>query len=148
MNRLQERRKVINIYRLARKVGIDYINIDLMSGLPGQTVNSFVQTLQEILMLKPDTIHINSFWPISITPFARSGHQLTLTDLEKRRVMNKIGYQSISENCPYIIERDGLEKENIQIYNSSKFNSSLLGIGYGAFSHIRGRLHYIKKNRF
>ena len=41
-----------------------------------------------------------------------------------------------------------MEKENIQLFNSSKFNSSVLGLGWGALSHVRNYLHYAKNPNY
>lgn len=39
-----------------RKAGFDNVSVDLMFGLPGQSVNTWVQTLENVLNLKPDHI--------------------------------------------------------------------------------------------
>jgi oxygen-independent coproporphyrinogen-3 oxidase len=148
LNRPQEKRKVIEAFYMGRNVGIKYINIDLMVGLPGQTIKSFITTLEEILKLKPDTIHLNPFFPTSFTPFSLTGHRLKEEDIKLRTKMLEIGRQLIFAKYPYAIERDELEKENLQLFNSSKFNSSVLGLGWGALSHVRSHLHYLKYPNF
>lgn len=46
-------------YVQAREAGFDNINIDLMSGLPGQTLSSYEEGLHKVLGMKPD--HISSY---------------------------------------------------------------------------------------
>ncbi len=46
-------------YELARNEGFDNINIDLMSALPGQTPDSWEQTLRRVLEKKPE--HISAY---------------------------------------------------------------------------------------
>jgi oxygen-independent coproporphyrinogen-3 oxidase len=46
-------------YSQAREVGFDNINIDLMSGLPGQSMESWVCTLERVFGLKPE--HISAY---------------------------------------------------------------------------------------
>lgn len=46
-------------YADARECGFDNINIDIMSALPGQTVKSYMTTVQEICELKPE--HISAY---------------------------------------------------------------------------------------
>ncbi len=45
----------------ARQFGFDSINIDLIYGLPGQTISSFTETLQRVLELRPDRLAVYSF---------------------------------------------------------------------------------------
>ena len=144
MCRPQEEKEVFRCYHALRNAGIKYINIDLMVGLPGQTLNSFVITLKKILELKPDTIHLNPFFPACFTPFYRLGNKLSEREIVTRQKMLEIGRKIIDEIYPFAFEKDELEKENRQLFNSSKYNTSLLGIGWGAISHIRNFFHYGK----
>jgi len=148
LKRPQEKKLVLSVFRQAREIGIKYINIDIMAGLPYQTEASFISTLNEILKLRPDTIHTNPFFPTSFTSFSLSGRHLSRADIKKRAGMLKLGYSIIRKKCPQILERAGLEKENLQIYNSANFNSSLLGLGWGAISHVRSFLHYAKDREY
>lgn len=46
-------------YQMAKNVGFTNINIDLMSALPGQTMDSYESTLNKVLTLKPT--HISAY---------------------------------------------------------------------------------------
>lgn len=46
-------------FRLARKYGFDNINVDLISAIPRQTMESFEETLSTVISLKPE--HISSY---------------------------------------------------------------------------------------
>ena len=46
-------------YKLAREAGFDNINVDIMSALPGQTPDSYRQTVTKVLALKPE--HISAY---------------------------------------------------------------------------------------
>ena len=46
-------------FRLARMAGFDNINIDIMSALPGQSLESYGQTLDKVLALEPE--HISAY---------------------------------------------------------------------------------------
>lgn len=48
-----------NNYLLAREIGIDNINVDLMFGLPNQTLTDWKETLEEIAKLEP--AHISAY---------------------------------------------------------------------------------------
>ncbi len=52
--------QTIDAYRLAREVGFDNINMDLIIGLPGETKEDVANTLAELRKLAPDSITVHS----------------------------------------------------------------------------------------
>ncbi|MFH1329370.1 MAG: oxygen-independent coproporphyrinogen III oxidase [Actinomycetota bacterium] len=50
-----------DLYRRARAVEYESINLDLIYGLPGQTTRSFSRTLDRVLQLRPDRLAVYSF---------------------------------------------------------------------------------------
>ncbi|MBQ8748089.1 MAG: coproporphyrinogen dehydrogenase HemZ [Clostridia bacterium] len=48
-------------YDAARAVGIRHINVDLIAGLPGESTESFVSTVDRITALRPDNITVHTF---------------------------------------------------------------------------------------
>ena len=65
-------------YTAAKEVGFNNINIDLMFGLPGQTMNDFEETLQTIVSLEPQHLSFYSLTPCEDTPL---WNQLSLCEL-------------------------------------------------------------------
>ncbi len=59
LGRIHTYEKFLEEYDIARNVGFNNINIDLMSAIPDQTVESYVTTLQRIVKLKPE--HISAY---------------------------------------------------------------------------------------
>lgn len=51
--------KFIESYNMVREAGFDNVNIDLMSALPGQTMDSYKDTIEKIVALKPE--HISAY---------------------------------------------------------------------------------------
>jgi len=51
---------VIDAFNLAREIGFDNINMDLIAGLPGDTSESFEHSLKRVLELDPDNITVHS----------------------------------------------------------------------------------------
>jgi len=47
-------------YNLARKIGFDNINTDLIAGLPSDDVNSFKNTIDRIIELSPENVTVHS----------------------------------------------------------------------------------------
>lgn len=52
--------QVKEAFRLARAIGFDNINMDIILGLPGETKADVVHTIEEIKRLKPDSLTVHS----------------------------------------------------------------------------------------
>jgi oxygen-independent coproporphyrinogen-3 oxidase len=61
IGRRQGRDRTLEVYHGCRDAGFDGVNIDLVYGLPGQTRESFQQTLGEIIGLQPDRVACFSY---------------------------------------------------------------------------------------
>lgn len=51
---------IVEAYRLARTFDFESINTDLISGLPGDTLESFKHTIDEVLKLEPENITLHT----------------------------------------------------------------------------------------
>jgi oxygen-independent coproporphyrinogen-3 oxidase len=72
LSRIHTRDEFENSYMLARMEGFSNINIDLIYGLPKQTMETLMNTLDYVISINPDHI---SFYGLSIepnTPFGRN----------------------------------------------------------------------------
>jgi oxygen-independent coproporphyrinogen-3 oxidase len=52
--------QVISAFNLAREVGFDNINMDIILGLPGETESDVQHTIDEIVKLNPDSLTVHS----------------------------------------------------------------------------------------
>lgn len=52
--------QVVEAFRLARRVGFDNINMDIILGLPGETAEDVKATVEEITALSPDALTVHS----------------------------------------------------------------------------------------
>ena len=59
IGRIHDYAAFLETYRLAREAGFRNINIDLMAGLPGQSVDSYRKTLERVTALEPE--HISAY---------------------------------------------------------------------------------------
>ncbi|MGN0614078.1 MAG: coproporphyrinogen dehydrogenase HemZ [Porcipelethomonas sp.] len=50
----------INAYNTARELGFDNINMDLIAGLPGDSYDSFIRTLNRVMELDPESITVHT----------------------------------------------------------------------------------------
>ena len=59
LGRIHNWETFLQTWKLVRKTGFSNVNIDLMSALPGQTLESYENTLRKVLELKPE--HISAY---------------------------------------------------------------------------------------
>lgn len=69
LGRIHTFEQFLKTYELARGAGYSNINIDLMSGIPYQTLEKFIQTLQKVLRLRPEHFSVYSLIVEKGTPF-------------------------------------------------------------------------------
>ncbi len=65
-------------FSLAREMGFDNINTDLIAGLPQETVDDFIYTLNEIISLSPENITVHT---MSVKRGSRLARELMQTQL-------------------------------------------------------------------
>ena len=72
LGRIHDFDSFCQVYREAVEAGFTNINVDVMSGLPGQTLTSYKDTLEKALRLEPMPQHISAYSLIveEGTPFA------------------------------------------------------------------------------
>ncbi|MDR5853954.1 oxygen-independent coproporphyrinogen III oxidase [Caballeronia sp. LZ062] len=58
VNRIQPRAMTENVMRAAREHGFESVSVDLIYGLPHQSVESFTRTLDAIIALAPDRVSV------------------------------------------------------------------------------------------
>lgn len=72
--------QTVEAFRTARKLGFDNINMDLIAGLPGETVDDMKDTLRQIEGLRPDSLTVHA---LAIKRAARFGQEGRTADLHE-----------------------------------------------------------------
>ena len=72
INRYQTPAQVADITTLAREIGYQSINYDLIYGLPGQNISGLTETIDEVIRLKPDRI---AFYSYAHVPWVKAGQR-------------------------------------------------------------------------
>lgn len=127
-------------YKLARKVGFKNVNVDLMIGLPGQTIRDVEETLEKILEKSPEHISVYSL-------IIEEG-----TILQKKIENGDVKlFDEDIERSMYWRVKDVLEKNNYIQYEISNFSKQsyesrhntdcwkqkeYIGIGISAHSYL------------
>ena len=129
-------------FNLARLAGFNNINIDIMSALPGQTLDSYKETLAKVITLNPDHISAYSLIVEDETPLndrVENGEVALPSEDEEREMyyytkefLEKTGYKRY-EISNYA--KDGYEcRHNIGYWKRVEY----LGFGIGAASLFKG----------
>lgn len=129
-------------YNLARKVGFNNINIDLMYGLPNLTIGKWRESLEEICKLKPEHISAYSLIIEEGTAFHSlyEKDKLELPSEDAERVMDKMTKEILKENGYHQYEISnfalkGKECEHNKVYWSL---DEYIGVGSASSSYIDG----------
>ncbi len=73
-------KQIVDAYKLARKCGIDIINMDIIAGLPGENLKMFEKTIKEVEDLDPENTTVHT---MSIKRSSRLNEMLSAYDLTK-----------------------------------------------------------------
>ena len=60
IGRAHTARQVIDAYAMAREAGIHHINMDVIAGLPGETVADFARTMEYARQLRPESLTVHT----------------------------------------------------------------------------------------
>ena len=124
--------------RLARRAGIGNINLDLIFGIPGQSLDDWNETLDAALSLKPDHISAYGLIPEEGTPiFERINEgKLSLPDPETERIMYDRCIQILSDNGYMQYEISNFARKNREcIHNIGYWTQEpYIGLGISASS--------------
>lgn len=108
MGRIHDRAAFLESYELARKAGFDNINLDLISALPGQSLQSWRETLHAAAALEPEHISAYSLILEEGTPFFEQRDTLQLPDEDTEREM----YEETAE----ILSQYGFQQYELSNY--------------------------------
>lgn len=135
-------------YTAARNVGFTNINVDVMSALPGQTLESYRETLYRILQLTPIPEHISAYSLIveEGTPFARWQQEgrLDLPDEDCERNMYEETKRILGEAGFHRYEISNYAREGYECRHNLGYwkRTDYVGFGIGAASLIHNeRFH-------
>ena len=150
VNRYQSANSFLKCFKSAKQAKIENINVDLMVGLPLQTMNSVIKTLVSVIRLQPEMIHVHPFYPTRLSDFIRRGQSLSRQDMLLREKMSLVSLEIIKQSGYMSIKFDADGKNemarNIQLSDAIEYNSPFLGLGGGALSHATGYFRYVNKN--
>lgn len=164
LGRIHDYAAFLETIQMAREEGFNNINVDLMSAIPGQTLESYKDTLEKVIALKPE--HISSYSLIieEETPFydiygednkqAMAGVNLKgevvndgsvelwpdLPDEDTERAMYYLTDEVLSKAGYHRYEISNYSLDGYECsHNKSYWNGTdYIGFGLGASSYVKG----------
>lgn len=98
INRIQSYEQVKQVTELARMVGYDSVNFDLIYGLPFQTEESIRKTMKLVSGLRPDRIAFYSYAHVPwFKPGQRAYSEADLPKGDEKRALNSLGRQLLMQ---------------------------------------------------
>lgn len=129
--------------RLARMAGFDNINLDLMYGLPGQSPQSWQESLEQAFALAPTHLSLYELSVEEGTPFQTQLHEgrLALPEEEELSVMDEITANLCRQAGFIHYEISNYARPGCQCRHNINYweNGPYLGLGAAAVSCIDGR---------
>lgn len=143
LGRIHTYEEFLHNYHLVKEVGFDNINIDLMSALPGQTVESYEKTLRRILALEPTHISAYSLIIEEGTPFFKQYGE----DMPKEgELPSEEADREMYHLTKYLLQKHGYQRYEISNYAKPGYECQhnigywtdveYIGMGLGASSYI------------
>jgi oxygen-independent coproporphyrinogen III oxidase len=151
VNRIQSEAQTFAVLKAAREQGFRSTNIDLIYGLPLQTVDSFNKTLDKILHVSPDRFSIFNY--AHIPSRFKTQRQINDADLPspevKLAILQSVGQRLAEAGYVYIgmdhfakpddelaiAQRQGLLHRNFQGY-STHSDCDLVGLGITSIGQV------------
>ena len=140
LGRIHSYDQFLDGYHLARKVGFTNINIDLMSAVPYQNLDSWNQTLDRVLSLKPEHISAYSLIVEEGTPFYEDEKLDSLIpDEDTERRMYEVTEERLLEQGYHRYEVSNYSLSGKECAHNILYwkRGDYIGFGLGASSCIR-----------
>lgn len=157
LGRIHELKDFTNTFSMARETGFSNINVDLMFGIPNQTMEMWMETLINVVKLNPEHISCYSLIVEEGTPFYeeyRKGY-LVLPEEDTERNMYNTALSFLEDNGYIQYEISNFSKPSRECRHNITYWSMkpYIGCGSGAHSYYKGSRYsnsscveeYIKK---
>ena len=105
---------VKNSFDMARKAGFDNINMDLIAGLPGENVEMFKKSLDEVIELDPENITVHSMCIKRAADLKRNIDRLTDSEMMNEMLSYTQKRMKETKREPYYMYRQKNSSGNLE----------------------------------
>lgn len=159
IGRKHSAQQTIDAFKLARSVGFNNINMDLIAGLPSDTVESFKNTIDTTIKLNPEAITVHTLTlKRSATLFENQDGRENVNNPVTKMIDYSVDNLTSYGYLPYYMYRQKNTAENLENIGYSKqgkeslYNvyimdeiQTILGVGAGASTKLVGGEHNISR---
>lgn len=112
---------IINSFKIAKEIGIQNINADVIAGLPGETTDDFMHTLQEVIGLEPENITVH-------TMALKRASRLKEIDHEFNYKQGQVVREMLAQGKKALLEAD---YRPYYLYRQKQMTGNFENVGYG-----------------
>ena len=148
LGRIHTYEEFLESFRLAREAEFDNINVDLISAIPKQTLQSFEETVQKVIALNPEHISAYSLIVEEGTPFATlygegGPKEQDLPSEEEERLIYKRTEELLNQFGYHRYEISNYAKPGRECRHNLGYweRKNYLGLGLGSAS-LMGNVRY------
>ena len=143
IGRIHTYEEFLTCYHLAREVGIKNINVDLMLGLPNQTLEELQSSIHQVISLQPEHISLYSLIVEEHTKMQKmiEEKQVTLPEEELERTMYWEAKKILEENGYFHYEISNFAKIGYESKHNTNcwLQKEYLGFGVAAHSYFQNK---------
>ncbi len=143
---------VFRAYDIARDVGFDHLNIDLISGMLGDTEAKWKKAVATALALEPDSLTVYQMELPHNTVFVReakeTGKTISVADTVTKRAWVDYAFRQFEQagyvvSSAYTVAKPAINGRQVDfIYRDSLWRGAdMIGTGVASFSHVAG-MHF------
>lgn len=139
LGRIHTYKEFVENYQQAVEAGFDNISVDLMLGLPGQTVDRLTESVKRLIALEPQHISAYSLILEEGTSFWEEYDEADLPEEETERLMYEKTRQLLEESGYEQYELSNYARKGYEGRHNSAYWCGLeyLGMGLGASSFMK-----------
>lgn len=116
VNRVQPEELLFNVMSWIREAGFESVNVDLIYGLPFQTLSTFTETIEKTIKLDPERIAVFNFAYLpSMKPVQKNIAEKDLPQAEERLAILQMAIEKLTSNGYVFIGMDHFAKPNNEL---------------------------------
>ncbi len=141
LGRIHTYEEFLESYELLRECGIENINVDLMYGIPEQTKDSFLVTLEKVAALSPEHISVYGLILEEGTPLYESVNSYRMPTEDEECDMYYLAADFLRERGYSHYEISNYAKAGLECRHNLKYwhCDEYIGVGLAAHSYFDGK---------
>ena len=148
LGRIHDKNGFLDTFGAVRDAGFDNVSVDIMYGIPEQTIHSFEDTLKKIVDISPEHISAYCLKVEENTPFGKMGDKLVLPNDDVTSDMYEL-CNSVLGGAGYArYEISNFSKQGRESRHNLRYwlGEEYIGIGAAAHSYFDGERYAISPN--